>query len=70
LDRDQVPSLPSSNGFTYPPYPTHLPPLDCIRERLLAPRLPFMQIGRLRLQIIGYVIVGQVINVQRMWIIW
>jgi hypothetical protein len=37
LDRDQVPSLLSSNGFTYPPYPTHLPPLDCINERLVAP---------------------------------
>jgi hypothetical protein len=46
LDRDQVPSLSSSNGFTYPPYPTHLPPLDCISERLVAPRLPFMQIRR------------------------
>jgi hypothetical protein len=42
LHRDQVPSLSSSNGFTYPPYSTHLPPLDCISERLVAPRLPFM----------------------------
>jgi hypothetical protein len=24
LDRDQLPSLSSSNGFAYPPYPTHL----------------------------------------------
>jgi hypothetical protein len=30
LDRDQVPGLSSSNGSTYPPYPTHSPPLDCI----------------------------------------
>jgi hypothetical protein len=28
-DRDQVPSLSSSYSFTYPPYSTHLPPLDC-----------------------------------------
>jgi hypothetical protein len=33
LDRDKVPSLSSRNGFTYPPYPTHLHPLDCISER-------------------------------------
>jgi hypothetical protein len=30
LDRDQVPSLSSSNDF---PYPMHLPPLDCIKEK-------------------------------------
>jgi hypothetical protein len=46
VDRDQVHSLSSSNGFTYSPYPTHLPPLDCISEKLVAPRLPFMQIRR------------------------
>jgi hypothetical protein len=62
LGRDQVPSLSSSNGFTYPPYPMHLPPLDCISERLVAPRLPFMQIRRLTYQMGGYGIVGQVIN--------
>jgi hypothetical protein len=42
LDRDQVPSLSTSNGFAYPPYPIYLPPLDCISKRLVAPRLPFM----------------------------
>jgi hypothetical protein len=41
-----------------PPCPMHLPPLDCISERFVAPRLPFMQIRRLRHQM-G----GQVINV-------
>jgi hypothetical protein len=44
LDRDQVSSLSSSNGFTYPPYSTLLPPLDFISVRLVFPRLPFMQI--------------------------
>jgi hypothetical protein len=63
IDRDQVPSLSSSNDFTYPPYPIHLSPLDCISERLVAPRLPFMQIRRLRNQMGGYGVVGQVINV-------
>jgi hypothetical protein len=63
LDRDQIPSLSSSNGFGYPPYPMHLPPLGCISERLVAPRLPFMPIRRLRHQMGGYGIVGQDINV-------
>jgi hypothetical protein len=59
LDTDQVPSLPSSSGFTHPPYPMHLPPLDCISEKLVAPRLLFMQIRRLRHQMGGYGIVGK-----------
>jgi hypothetical protein len=63
LDRDQVPSLSSSNGFTYPPYPTHWPPLDCISERLMVPALPFMETRRSRYQTGGYGIVGQVITV-------
>jgi hypothetical protein len=54
LDRDQVPSLSSSNGFAYPPYPMHLPRLDFITERLVAPRHLFMQIGRLRHEMGGY----------------
>jgi hypothetical protein len=41
----------------------HLPPLDCISEGLVAVRLPFMQIRRLRHQMGGYGIIGQVINV-------
>jgi hypothetical protein len=63
LDRDQVPCLSVSNSFIYPPHPTNLPPLDCISERLVAPRLQFMQIRRLRHQMGGYGIVGQVIDV-------
>jgi hypothetical protein len=62
LDRDQVPSLSGSNGFTYPPYPKHLPPLDGISEMRVAPRFPFMQIRRLRHQMRGYGTVEQVIN--------
>jgi hypothetical protein len=63
LDRVQLPSLSSSSGFTHPPYPTHLPPLGCISKRPVAPRLPFMQIRRLRHQMGGYGMVEQVINV-------
>lgn len=48
LQRGAVPTLSSSNGFVYPRYPRDLPPLDPISERLISPRLPFMQIRRLR----------------------
>jgi hypothetical protein len=42
-----------------------LQPFGCksINERVVAPRLPFMEIRRLRHQMGGYGIVGQVINV-------
>ena len=52
-----------SNGFKYPPYPTHLPKLDLISERLVSPRLPFMQLRRLRYIHGSTSIVGQIINV-------
>lgn len=48
LQRNSVPNLSTSNGFKYPPFPPGLPPLDPITERLISPRLPFMQIRRLR----------------------
>ena len=47
LAKLKVPQLLRLNGFVYPEYPSHLPPLDIITERLLAPRNPFMQIRRL-----------------------
>lgn len=48
LQRGTVPNLSISNGFRYPAFPPNLPPLDPISERLISPRLPFMQIRRLR----------------------
>ncbi|XP_062713846.1 uncharacterized protein LOC134290684 [Aedes albopictus] len=63
LQRGAVPNLSTSNGFKYPPYPLGLPPLDPISERLISPRLPFMQIRRLRQAQGSYTIIGQVINV-------
>jgi hypothetical protein len=61
LDANKVPTLSPSNGFKYPPKPVGLPPLDPISARLISPRLPFMQIRRLRYEG-NYGIVGQVIN--------
>lgn len=47
LKDGKVPRLSVSNGFRYPPMPLFLPRLDPITERLISPRLPFMQIRRL-----------------------
>lgn len=63
IDKHKIPQLSSSNGFKYPEYPNHLPDLGVIAERLVSPRLPFMQIRRLRYQQGTYKIIGQVINV-------
>ncbi|GFY14469.1 helitron_like_N domain-containing protein [Trichonephila clavipes] len=53
------------NGFKYPPFPQHLKnfPLDLVTERLISPRIPFMQIRRLRHVLGQFGIYGQVINV-------
>ena len=48
LKSKKIPPLAKSNGFRYPPKPRGLPALDPISERLISPRLPFMQIRRLR----------------------
>jgi hypothetical protein len=60
--RRRVSAMSRSNGYRYPPYPTHLPKLGPIEERLVYPRLPYMQIRRLW-HAGQYGIVGQVINV-------
>ena len=63
LKQGNVPPLCKSYGFQYPPIPPNLPPLNPVEERLICPRLPFMQIRRLRYVDGMYGIVGQVINV-------
>lgn len=47
LRDDKVPTLSITNGFTYPELPPDMPHMDIITERLVAMRLPFMQIRRL-----------------------
>ncbi|GFS84459.1 uncharacterized protein TNCV_4606431 [Trichonephila clavipes] len=48
LNRKSIPNLSKYNGFVYPEIPGHLSTLDLISERLISPRIPFMQIRRLR----------------------
>ncbi|XP_074114915.1 uncharacterized protein LOC141537685 [Cotesia typhae] len=62
LNNKSMPPLAKVNGFSYPDQPPGLPPLDPISERLISPRLPFMQVRRLRHDF-SYGIIGQVINV-------
>ena len=55
-----------SNGFKYPDYPDypdHLPELNSVEERLISPRLPFLQIRRFR-HYGCYKMIGQIINVE------
>lgn len=65
LDKPNIPIMSTYNGFKYPPFPTNppLPRLDQVSERLISPRLPFMQIRRLRHVHGQFGIYGQVINV-------
>lgn len=62
LNKGYVPKMATVNGFYYPDIPSKLPPLDPITERLISPRLPFMQVRRLRHNLC-YGIMGQIINV-------
>lgn len=62
LNKGRLPSLAKVNGFSYPEIPPGLPPLDPISERLISPRLPFMQVRRLRHDF-SFGIIGQVINI-------
>ncbi|KAG0430799.1 hypothetical protein HPB47_022364, partial [Ixodes persulcatus] len=58
----KVPPMSVSYGYTYPPKPDHLPPLNLVEERLIAPRLPFMSIRRLTHGNGQYGIKGQGVN--------
>ena len=58
----KIPNLSRSNGYRYPPKPVGLPDLDPLTERLISPRIPFMQIRRLRREG-SYGILGQVMNI-------
>lgn len=60
-----IPKMAAHNGFEYPTIPDNFRncPLDLVSERLVSPRIPFMQIRRLRHVHGQYGIYGQVINV-------
>ncbi|CAI6361504.1 unnamed protein product [Macrosiphum euphorbiae] len=63
LTKDKIPVMATYNGFKYPAIPSCLPALNLVEERLISPRLPFMNIRRLRHVTGQYGIYGQVINV-------
>ena len=51
-----------SNGYEYPAMPANLKKLNLLSELIISPRLPYMQIRRLRHNG-SYGIIGQVINI-------
>ncbi|XP_076298854.1 uncharacterized protein LOC143217964 isoform X2 [Lasioglossum baleicum] len=65
IRRKSIPQMAAYNGFEYAKIPNNLIncPLDLISERLISPRIPFMQIKRLRHVYGQRGIYGQVINV-------
>jgi len=63
LSKNKIPSMSVYNGFKFPDILDHLPPLDIISERLISPRIPFMQFRRLCYVNGQYGIYGQIINV-------
>ncbi|GFX50527.1 uncharacterized protein TNCV_614561 [Trichonephila clavipes] len=44
LSRKSIPNLSKYNCFVYPEIPAHLFTLDLVSERLISPRIPFVQI--------------------------
>lgn len=63
LDKNKIPNMTVYNGFHYPNIPQYLPKIDFITERLISPRIPFMQIRRLRHIQGQFGIYGQIINI-------
>ncbi|XP_024085470.1 uncharacterized protein LOC106661425 isoform X2 [Cimex lectularius] len=65
IQKQSIPKMAVHNGFEYPTIPENLQncPLDLVSERLISPRIPFMQIRRLRHVHGQYGIYGQIINV-------
>ncbi|KAH9372192.1 hypothetical protein HPB48_019227 [Haemaphysalis longicornis] len=61
--KGKLPQFSTTNGFVYPPKPSSLPRLNDVEERMVAPRIPFMNIRRLTHGAGQYGIRGQVINV-------
>lgn len=63
LRRKQIPSLATFNGYFYPEIPKDLPDLCRLSERLISPRIPFMQIRHIRYFAGSRRLIGQIVNV-------
>ncbi|XP_065304810.2 uncharacterized protein [Dermacentor albipictus] len=64
IRRNRIPNYSTTNGYAYPPKPAHLPNIDLVSERLVSPRIPFMQIRRLLYSNSGqFAIRGPIVNV-------
>ena len=63
LDKNYIPHLSVYIAFHYPKTQQHLPKIDLMTERLISPRIHFMQIRRSRHVQGQFGIYGQTINV-------
>ncbi|GFW67325.1 uncharacterized protein TNCV_2595581 [Trichonephila clavipes] len=63
LSRKSIPNLSKYNSFVYPDNPAYPPTLGLVSEKLNSPRIPFMQIRRLRHVHGQFGILEQIINV-------
>ena len=60
--KNELPAMSRSQGYEFPPVPPHLQKLNSLSERLVSPRLPYMQVRRL-LRNGSYEIIRPVSNV-------
>ncbi|XP_049274150.1 uncharacterized protein LOC125759433 [Rhipicephalus sanguineus] len=64
IRQERMPNVSTTNGYAYPPKPSHLPKLNVVSEHLVSPRIPFMQIGRLLYSDSGQLAIkGPIVNV-------
>ncbi|GFU89137.1 uncharacterized protein TNCV_2895851 [Trichonephila clavipes] len=63
LNRKSIRNLSKYNGIVYPEIPGHLSTLDLVSERLISPRIPFKQIGRLRHVLGQFGILGEWVTI-------
>ncbi|GFX47965.1 uncharacterized protein TNCV_4716021 [Trichonephila clavipes] len=63
LSQKSIPNLSKYDGFVYLEVSAHLSTLDLVSERLISPRIPFMQIRRSRHLHGQFGILGQIMKV-------
>lgn len=63
ISKGKIPTMSTYNGVKFIDKPSNLPKFKPISERLISPRIPFLQIRRLRHGQGQYGIIGKIINI-------